>query len=149
MIGELNYDQMNNLLLSQVVGRIACVDGKQPYIVPVTYCYDGVYIYGQTNEGQKLTMLRKNKRVCFEVDSMVNMRNWQSVLVFGRFEEVKGKELERARESFMNHIFPLLTSTTVYKAEHGDGDLPEENTGIKAVMYRIKIEKLTGRFEKE
>lgn len=149
MIGELNDNQINNLLLAQVIGRLACVDGKQPYIVPVTYCYDGVYIYGQTNEGKKLNMLRKNKEVCFEVDSMVNMKNWQSVLVFGKFEEVEGKELERARESFMNHIFPLLTSSTVHKHEHENNDLLDDSSRIKAVMYRIKIEKMTGRYESE
>ena len=36
MLGELNETQMNNVLLSQCIGRLACTDGKQPYIVPVT-----------------------------------------------------------------------------------------------------------------
>ena len=53
MTGELNEQQINNLLTSQAIGRIACCDGKHPYIVPVTYSYDGHYIYGQSTEGQK------------------------------------------------------------------------------------------------
>ena len=89
MLGQLNDTQIRNILSSQAVGRLACTDGKQPYIVPVTYTYDGKYIYGQTNEGTKLKMLRKNPKVCFEVDMMTDMRNWQSVIVYGKFEELK------------------------------------------------------------
>ena len=46
MLGQLNDTQIQNILSSQAVGRLACTDGKQPYIVPVTYTYDGKYIYG-------------------------------------------------------------------------------------------------------
>ncbi len=149
MLGELNALQINNLLSSQVIGRLACIDGKQPYIVPVTYCYDGVYIYGQTNEGKKLDILRKNKNVCFEVDAMTDMRNWQSVIVYGTFEILKNKESERARETFLNTIFPLMTSSTVHKHEHDTSVAVDDNTRIKYTMYRIRIKKMTGRFEKQ
>ncbi len=149
MLGELNDLQINNLLSSQVIGRLACTEGKQPYIVPVTYCYDGVYIYGQTNEGKKLDILRKNKNVCFEVDAMTDMRNWQSVIVYGTFEILKNKESERAREAFLNTIFPLMTSSTVHKHEHGTTAAVDDSTRIKYTMYRIRIKKMTGRFEKQ
>ena len=68
---ELTGDQVNSILLSNAFGRLACTDGNTPYIVPITYGYDGTYIYGQTNEGTKLEMMRKNPSVCFEVDSMI------------------------------------------------------------------------------
>ena len=48
MLGELKEMQIRNLLSSQVIGRLACSNGKQPYIVQVTYAYDGKCIYGQT-----------------------------------------------------------------------------------------------------
>ncbi|MBK6634639.1 MAG: pyridoxamine 5'-phosphate oxidase family protein [Chitinophagaceae bacterium] len=59
MLGKLNETQISNILTGQVIGRLACTDGKQPYIVPLTYTYNGKYIYGQTNEGMKLDILRK------------------------------------------------------------------------------------------
>lgn len=151
MLGELNDQQINNLLSSQLIGRLACTDGKQPYIVPVTYCYDGVYIYGQTNEGKKLDILRKNSNVCFEVDSMTDMRNWQSVVVYGSFEILKNEESERARKKFLDTIFPLMTSSTVHKHEHEEGIATaiDDSTRIKYTMYRIRIEKMTGRFERQ
>jgi uncharacterized protein len=149
MLGLLNDIQIENILSSQVVGRMACVDGSRPYIVPVTYTYDGNYIYGQTNEGMKLDILRKNKNVCFEVDMMSDMRNWQSVIVYGKFEELKDKESEKARDILFGHIFSLMTSSTVHANQHEVTGKVDDTTRVKHVMYRIKIEKKTGRFEKQ
>lgn len=149
MIGKLNEDQVNNILQSEAMGRLACTDGLQPYIVPVNYAYDGKYIYGQTNEGAKLKMLRKNPNVCFEVDRKTDFRNWQSVIVFGQFEELKKKEMEKAREILFHSIFPLMTGSTIHPFQHGVNTEVDDSTRIKDVMYRIRIQKITGRFEKD
>jgi len=148
MLGELNENQINNILASQVVGRLACVDGKQPYIVPVTYAYDGKNIYGQTKEGMKLNFLRKNASVCFEVDIMSNMTHWQSVVIFGKFEELKNSEATKARELLVNRVFPLMTSSTIHTHEHEVTGEVDDSNRVKPIMYRIKINKITGRFEK-
>ena len=76
MLGTLNTHGINNLISSQALGRLACCEKDIPYIVPVTYAWDGKYIYGQTNEGTKLDILRKNPNVCFEIERMTNMANW-------------------------------------------------------------------------
>ena len=149
MIGRLNDTQIQNILSSQVMGRLACTDGKQPYVVPVTYAYDGEYIYAQSNEGMKLEMLRKNPNVCFEVDMMTDMRNWQSAIVFGNFEEWKNKGAQKARDILINHVFPLITSSTIHSYEHEVTAKVDDSTRVKPVMYRIKIRKITGRFEKQ
>jgi len=149
MLGELNESQMISILSSQALGRLACTDGKHPYIVPLTYTYDGEYIYGQTSEGTKLEILRKNPNVCFEVDRLTDMRNWQSVMVYGTFEELKAKEAEKAREILFSRVFQLMTSSTIHSFEHEVTGEIDDSTRIKHVMYRIKIEKMTGRFEKQ
>jgi len=149
MLGHLEIAQINNILSSQVVGRLACTDGKQPYIVPMTYYYDGKYIYGQTNEGAKLKILRKNPNVCFELDIMTDMRNWQSVIVYGEFEELNDKEAGKARTILFEHVFPLLTSSTIHSFEHEVTEKVNDTTRIKYIMYRIKIKEVTGRFEKQ
>lgn len=149
MLGELQESQIRNLLSSQVIGRLACTDGKQPYIVPVTYAYDGKFIYGQSNEGTKLSILRKNPRVCFEVDSMTDMRNWQSVVVDGEFEELDKEAAGVAREILFGRVLPLMTSSTVHTYGHEQTGSIDDSTRIKQVMYRIKIIRATGRFEKQ
>lgn len=149
MLGQLNNDQINNILSSQVLGRMACTDGKQPYIIPLTYAYDGEYVYGQINDGMKLKILRKNPNVCFEVEIVANMANWQSVIAYGKFEELKNKEAQKARDILYNRVFPMMTSSTVHPYGHEVTGQVDDSTRIKKVMYRIKIKKVTGRFEKQ
>lgn len=149
MLGELNDVQIKNVLASQAIGRLACINGKQPYVVPVTYAYDGKYIYGQTMDGLKLKLLRKNPNICFEVDIITDMTNWQTVLVFGKFEELKSEEAKKAREQLFDRVFPLLTSSTIHPFEHDEKSKIDDSRRIKPVMYRIRISKITGRFEKQ
>ena len=149
MLGILNKQRIESILSSQVLGRLACCDGSQPYITPVTYTYDGEYIYGQTNEGKKLSMLRKNPNVCFEVDLLNSMRNWESVIVYGKFEELKDENAAEARNVLLEKVFPLMTSSTIHPHEHEVVAEVEDSNRIKHVMYRIRIEEVTGRFEKE
>ena len=149
MLGELSDMQIKNVLASQAIGRLACTDGKQPYVVPVTYAYDGKYIYGQTIEGLKLKLVRRNRNICFEVDIITDMANWQTVLVFGKFEELKNEEAKKARELLFDRVFPLMTSSTIHSFGHVEKGKISDNTRIKPVMYRIKIAKITGRFEKQ
>jgi hypothetical protein len=149
MLGELDKMQITNILSSQVIGRLACSDGKHPYIVPVTYTYDGKYIYGQSNEGTKLNILRKNPHVCFEVDMVTNMANWQSVVVYGTFEELTNKEADEARDILFNRVYPMLTSSTIHPYGHEETTQVSNGTRIKRVMYRIKINRFSGRFEKQ
>lgn len=149
MLGKLNIDQMNNLISSQALGRLACTDGLQPYIIPVTYTYDGKYIYGQTNEGKKLEILRKNPNVCFQVERMSNMRNWESVLAYGKFEELKDEEeVELAKSILHDRFFHLMTSATVHSFSKDASVEVEDANRLKPVLYKIKIERMTGRFEK-
>ncbi|MDB5211033.1 MAG: pyridoxamine 5-phosphate oxidase family protein [Sediminibacterium sp.] len=148
MLGELTKQEIQNILLSQVLGRLACCDGKQPYVVPVTFTYDGEYIYGQTNEGTKLTILRKNPSVCFEVDVMTDMMNWRSVVVLGKFEELKDEEEKTARNILFGRIFSLMTSNTIHKHEH-EVVTELDKRAPRFVMYRIKIKEISGRFEKQ
>ncbi len=149
MLGKLDDIQIRNVLSSQVLGRLACTDGVHPYIVPVTYSYDGKYIYGQTSEGTKLNILRKNPNVCFEADMMTDMANWQCVLAFGEFEELQNGAAERARKILFNRVFSLMTSSTLHGHEHADAGGIDDSNRVKPVMYRIKINELSGRFEKQ
>ena len=88
MIGELNETQINNVLTSQVFGNLACSNTRYPYIVPLTYLFDGNFIFCQTVEGKKLDIMRKNPNVCFQVNLVIDMNNWQSVIIYGQFEEL-------------------------------------------------------------
>ena len=149
MLGELNETQINNLLVSQVIGRLGYTDGKQPYIVPVTYVFDGKNIIGQCQEGMKLDIMRKHPTVCFQVDMILNMANWQSVLLQGTFREIKGREADIARAYLFDRVLPLTTSSTIHSHQHKVESKVDDSNRIKPVMYQVKIKKRYGRFEKQ
>ena len=95
MFGTLNSTEVDQLLDQQLIGRIGCHANGLTYIVPVSYAYDGKYIYSHGFEGMKISMMRKNPDVCFEVDNTKNLSNWESVIAWGAFEELSAGRLER------------------------------------------------------
>lgn len=149
MLGKLNDTQIKNLMLSQAIGRIGCISGNHPYIVPVTYVFNGKDIYGQANEGMKMDAMRKNPHVCFQVDLILNMANWQSVIVDGIFEELMGKEADKARAYLYESVLPLMTGSEIHSYGHTINGKLDDGTRVKSVMYRIKIKKISGKFEKQ
>lgn len=148
MIGQLNELEIEQVLQGNVIGRIGCCDGNKVYVVPVTYVYQDGYIVGHTGEGMKVDYLRRNPNCCFEVDHMENMANWQSVIAWGTFEELKGEAAHTAMQLLMTKLMPLITSQTSMPT-HGVQETHRADThGVKAVVYRIKLSEKTGRFEK-
>ena len=149
MIGTLNSYQIENFLRSEVVGRLGCSSKGTTYIVPIAYIYDGKDIYAHTKEGLKTTMMRQNSNVCFEVDHIYNMSNWQSVILWGKYEELKGKKAEEALQALVNRIHPI-SSSEVSVPRHGlERPGAPENPDVKLVVFRIKIEKASGKYEKQ
>ncbi len=147
MLGELKGDQIENLLMTQIVGRIGCSDHRGIYVVPITYVYDGSVVIGHTTLGKKVDMMRNNPQVCFEVDHVIDMRNWQSVIAWGRYEELRGRDASVAMRKFLVRIAPLVTSDTA--VPEPDFDLMKLERGdLKTIVYQILLGKKTGRFER-
>lgn len=148
MFGELKPDEIENLLKSHIVGRLACFADGVGYIVPISYAYDGKYIYAHAMEGMKINMMRKNPQICFQVDTMENMANWQSVVAWGEYEELEsGIEREEALRKLMDRVLPVISSETVHLSPCWPFP-PEEMGSIRGIVFRIKVGKKTGRFEK-
>lgn len=148
MLGCLNNKQIEHLLYSLIVGRLGCHANNKTYIVPITYAYDGNYIYGHTKEGLKIEMMRKNPEVCFEADAIENMSNWRSVIALGKFEELKTPEKrEEGMRKLMDVVMPLMTGETTISNPITD---VHQNyiEAMQGVVYRIKLTEKTGRFEK-
>ena len=147
MFGELTSKQIEEVLHSQVVGRLGCHADNLVYVVPISYAYDGESIYGRTYEGMKIQMMRKNPEICFEVDTMQNMANWQSVIAWGTFEELTDTEGRRkALEQLHARILPVISSATTQLSSEWPF-LPADLNSIKGVVFRIRLVKKTGRFE--
>lgn len=149
MTGTLTQLEMDNLLHSQLIGRLACIQGDEPYIVPMAYAYEGDRILGQTSSGLKLNILRQNPKVCFEVDQLIDLRNWKSVILFGTFREIQDTQINPARQWLFDRIFPLSTPAQVHGGGHPVEVVLEDETRVKPVLFAIEISRMTGRFERQ
>lgn len=114
MLGELTKEQSFQVLKSEVMGRIGCYDADGGvYIVPITYVFDCKFIYAHSKEGLKIQLMRKNPRVCFQVDCIENMANWRSVIAWGEYEELKGNNYDKAMKILKDRLAPLMISESV------------------------------------
>ena len=147
MIEEMTFNEVEGFLKNQLVGRIGCHMDGITYIVPISYAYDGEYIYCRGKEGLKMYMMRRNHHLCFEVDNYQSLDNWKSVIAWGVFEELKndGPERKACIEQLRNRILPMITSQTM----RFDEDWPfSESNDIPGIFFRIKVTEKTGRQEK-
>src|SRR5215831_1732277 len=147
MFGILEDPQIEEVLKKQMVGRLGCNDEGVVYVVPISYAYDGKYIYVHTHEGMKINMMRKNPEICFQTDLMQDMANWKSVIVWGQFEELKeGTDRNYALQKLMERKLPIPSSETVHLSPIWPFS-PENINTIEGIVFRIRLTKKTGRFE--
>lgn len=148
MFGKLSTDDIEMLLQLQLVGRIGCHAGDITYVVPISYAYDGEYIYAHTFEGMKVEMMRKNPKICFQIDDTKDLSNWQSAILWGEFEELaREPERTRALRKLTERKLPLISSETMQLTSQWPFQ-DEDVSKISGVVFRIRITEKTGRFEK-
>lgn len=149
MLGELTKEEIEDILKSNVIGRIGCYSQSKIYVVPITYVYDGESIIGHTIEGMKIDILRQNPECCFEVDVLKDLANWVSVITWGTFEELKGEEARKAIDFLMNRVVPLMPSETSHPLRMGpSSDFRQATFERNPIIYRIRLKEKSGRFER-
>jgi uncharacterized protein len=147
MFGILNPEEIEELLHQQCIGRIGCHSDSVTYIVPISYAYDGKHVFAHTLEGMKISMMRKNTNVCFEVDSMQNTGNWKSAICWGSFKElVDPVERQDALIKLHKRALPQSISATA-KLSSSWPFLPRDVNNMEGVVFQIQLYKKTGKFE--
>jgi nitroimidazol reductase NimA-like FMN-containing flavoprotein (pyridoxamine 5'-phosphate oxidase superfamily) len=149
MLGELNKEQIESLLKELPVGRIGCHADGVTYIIPVNYVYDGINLYTHSTKGMKIDMMRKNPEVCFQTDAINSLSNWESVIAWGRFEEITDiLEKQQAMQKISNKVMPLMTGEAAQPSHGFTSDASDIGSEEELILYKIIFTKKTGRFEK-
>jgi nitroimidazol reductase NimA-like FMN-containing flavoprotein (pyridoxamine 5'-phosphate oxidase superfamily) len=141
-IHEMTVDECSGALKKARLGRLACAQDNQPYIVPINVVLGGTYIFGFTTLGQKIEWTRLNPLVCFEVDEVVSHNEWMSIVVFGRYEELPDKpeyEKERIRAHACLQERAMWWEPAYISQEHRD-----QPHSLTPIFFRIHVEKMTG-----
>ena len=125
------------VIRESLVCRLALSKDDQPYVVPLSFGYhDGVLYFHGAPEGQKVSMLKENDRVCFEFDTDVAVvegdpacawtMKYRSVIGFGKavlVEDLEEKQaaLDIIMSQYSDQAFsfpePVLEHTAVIKVQ--------------------------------
>ena len=86
--------------------------------------------------GRKLEAMREQPRICLQVERLKSEYHWESVQVFGEFEEI---EDEQERERAFELIFAKFPRLTPADSVRRFGV-----TKAESVAFRVRINRLVG-----
>lgn len=141
-IQDVDREKCMELLGHLRLGRIACAEAAQPYVVPFYFAYDEGYLYSFSTVGQKIRWMRANPLVCVQTDEIVSPEEWASLVILGRYEELPDTpELKLERDLAYRLLQrkelwwePGYSKTIVKGAERP----------LVPVYFRIQITQITG-----
>ena len=143
VITELTEEARIQLLTRAHLGRLACVKGFQPYVVPIYFVFHQRCLYSFSTIGQKIEWMRVNPLVSVQTDQMVNQEQWQSVVVSGRYEELPDTPdwaVERTTASALLQRNGLWWEPGIAKTTPRTGE-----RSMLPILFRIHLTGISGR----
>jgi len=137
-------DEIEDVLRRATVLHLAMVDGDRPYVLPLSYGFDGTALYLHcAREGRKLDVLRANAQVCFAVS--VDHELTQGAVPCGwsfRYRSVVGE----GTVAFVEDEAEKHHGLDALMAQHG-GEGGEYTPGslARTVILRVDITALSGK----
>lgn len=147
IVRTLSTLECTTLLTKNRLGRLACARNGQPYVVPICYAYADRCLYAFSMPGKKIDWMRENPLVSVQVDERGTAREWNSVVVDGRYEELPDRigskvERDRAWSILSKHVDwwepGALKPATLPISDHSPH-----------LFFRISIDELSGRGARE
>lgn len=137
-VRDLSFEEAEELLSRNAVGRLAYMMRNQVEIVPIHYAFADGWIYARTAVGQKLVALLQSPWVAFEVDEIESAGSWRSVVVRGSAQVLDPDGPPMEREALEQAIAVLRRANSNVLRE-GDPS-PGRN-----FIVRIHADRVTGK----
>jgi len=136
--------ELASILERATVCRLGMCADDVPYVVPLNFGHvDGRLYFHSATEGKKLDILRRNKKVCFEVDVDTEVVPAQSPCGWGmRYASVIGF----GTASIVEDPEGKRSALDIIMAHYGGqgADYPEPMLR-KVTIIRVDIENMTGK----
>jgi nitroimidazol reductase NimA-like FMN-containing flavoprotein (pyridoxamine 5'-phosphate oxidase superfamily) len=143
LVQEMAPTDSLNRLATMHLGRLGCVKGSQPYVVPFYFAYEANYLYGFSVVGQKIDWMRANPLVCVEMDDLKSADEWVSIVILGQYEELPDTpEFRTQRE--MAYAF-LQQRPDWWEPGYAKTIVNGTERQGTPVYFRIQIVQITGR----
>jgi nitroimidazol reductase NimA-like FMN-containing flavoprotein (pyridoxamine 5'-phosphate oxidase superfamily) len=141
-IQEVDREKSLELLAHLRLGRIACAQGAQPYVVPFYFAYHDGYLYSFSTVGQKISWMRANPLVCVQTDEIVSLEEWASLVIFGLYQELPDTpELKTERDL----AYSLLQRKEIWwEPGYSKTIVQGAERPLVPVYFRIQIVQITG-----
>ena len=126
------------------VCHLAMCDGSQPYVVPLSFGYDGRFLYFHTaREGRKIDIIKRNNRVCFEFDILHDIITSEQACSWGaKYESVIGSGTAEILDTLEAKSNALEWIMRQYGS--GTGDFTEKMLN-KILVLRVQILEISGK----
>lgn len=142
---EINdIKEIEEVIQEAICCHIGLVDGDEPYVVAVNFGYKdkALYFHG-ASEGRKINLIKKNNKICFELETDVEMTRaeescqwgmqYRSVIGMGRAHILEG---DKARANALR----------VIASHYIQGEFTFLKDSLdKTTVIRIDIENMTGK----
>jgi nitroimidazol reductase NimA-like FMN-containing flavoprotein (pyridoxamine 5'-phosphate oxidase superfamily)/nucleotide-binding universal stress UspA family protein len=150
--GELDREQCEEMLRLKLIGHLGCCAGGVPYVVPMAFAYEDSAVYLRSGDGMKVHMMRESPSVCLQVDHIEDLANWRSVIVWGTFHELHGPEATRGVQAIMRRMLAWASDAEERPAAsivevNGEVGHRAVNLGRDAIIWRIDVTEMTGRYQ--
>lgn len=144
LIRELTRQECLEQLSRARLGRLACANETQPYIVPIYFAFDNDYLYSFSTVGQKIEWMQANPKVCVEVDEVMSPQEWMSVIVLGHYEELPNIPKWRDTREYA-HRKLRQRSAVWWEPGYAKTILKDTERPVAPFFYRIRVIQITGR----
>lgn len=137
--------EIDEIIRGCEVCHLAFALENEPYLVPVSFGYDGRYLYIHTaKEGKKIDIAAVNPRICFEMERKVSLVlgesspckwtfTYESVIGYGEIEELTQRDDK-------NHG---LSEVVRHYSGKGWDFAPHELDSTR--IWRISVDSVTGK----
>lgn len=135
---EMSRDEIEAMLRRNRVGRLAFSLHDRVDVQPLHYIYERGWLYGRTSEGDKITALKHNQWVAFEVDEITDLFDWRSIVIHGSFWIMHPRGSPRAEE--------LWTKAAELVSKIVPGALTDTDpVAFRHTLFRIAVSDVRGR----
>ena len=113
-----DIEEIEGIINKAIVCHIGLVDGDEPYVIQVCFGYErNVLYFHSALKGRKIELIKKNNKICFEMETDVEVRRaeeacrwglkYMSVIGVGRAYIVE-KEDEKSHSASRNRSWIKL-----------------------------------------
>ena len=136
--------KLEHIIRGAKMCHLALIDDDEPYVVPVTIGYDNGCIYFHSAlEGRKVSIIKKNNRVCFNVLTDVEPEHIEESaicrVIYGSVIGVGRAYIIEDNEEKVRGLRAIMRQNLGYEFDFAQDRL------TSTLVVRIDIEKMRGK----